>query len=80
MRRFRVDSKGDKIVKLRVIKRVAAYKYIPRHANSRTLKKRFVLYIILKGHECLLCKCLLLNVYRPTELHEFVNDYGFAQN
>ena len=32
MRRFRVDKKEDKIVKRRVIKQVAAYKYIPRHA------------------------------------------------
>ena len=32
MRRFQVDRKEDKIVKRRVIKRVAAYKYIPRHA------------------------------------------------
>ena len=32
MRRFGVDRKEDKIVKRRVINRVAAYKYIPRHA------------------------------------------------
>ena len=32
MRRFRVDRKEDEIVKHKVIKRVAAYKYIPRHA------------------------------------------------
>ena len=29
-----------------------------------------ILYIILNGHECLHCKCILLNVnvYGPTEL------------
>ena len=32
MRWFRVDKKEDKVVKRRVIKQVAAYKYIPRHA------------------------------------------------
>ena len=32
MRRFRVDKKEDKVVKRRVIKQVAAYKYIARHA------------------------------------------------
>ena len=32
MRKFRVDKKKDKIVKRRVIKRVAVYKYIPHHA------------------------------------------------
>ena len=33
MRRFRVDRKEDKIVKRRVIEKVAAYKYIPRHMH-----------------------------------------------
>ena len=33
MRRFRVDRKGDKIVKRRVIEQVMAYKYIPRHVH-----------------------------------------------
>ena len=63
MRKFRVVRKEDKIVKRRVIKQVAAYKYIPRHAYHflfehgifceqivGTLKKCFLLYFILKGH------------------------------
>ena len=33
MCRFRVDRKEDKIVKRRVIKQVAEYKYIPRRAH-----------------------------------------------
>ena len=32
MHKFRVDRKEDKIMKRKVIKQVAAYKYIPRHA------------------------------------------------
>ena len=67
-----------------------AYKYILRHLHIISFeqvvfckKKRvkpgtLILYIILKRHDCLLCKCILLNVYGSSELHEFVNDYGLA--
>ena len=34
MRRFRVNRKEGKIKKHRVIKKVAAYKYIPRHMHT----------------------------------------------
>ena len=91
MRRFRVDKKGDKIVQRKVIERVrriSVYSVICisyllnkwYFVNKRVKPGSLILYIILKRHDCLLCKCILLNVYRPSELHEFVNDYGLAQN
>ena len=48
--------------------------------NKRVKPEALILYIILKRHDCLLCKCIWLNVYGPSELDEFVNDYGLAQN
>ena len=91
MRRFRVNRKEDKIVQRRVIERVrriSIYSVICISSllnkwyfvNKRVKPRTLILYIILKRHDCLLCKCILLNVYGPSELHEFVNDYGLAQN
>ena len=91
MHRFLVDRKEDKIVKRRVIERVqciSIYSFIFISSllnkwyfvNKKVKPGTLILYIILKRHDCLLCKCILLNVYGPSELHEFVNDYGLAQN
>ena len=91
MRRFRVDRKEDKIVQRRDIERVRRISIYSVICISSLLNKwcfvnkkvklgTLILYIILKRHDCLLCKCILLNVYEPSELHEFVNDYGLAQN
>ena len=91
MRRFRVDRKEDKIVQCRVIgkvRRISIYSVICISSllnkwyfvNKRVKPGTLILYIILKRHDCLLCKCILLNVYGPFELHEFVTDYGLAQN
>ena len=91
MRRYRVSKKAGQDQEAQSHKESTAYKYIPCHLHiisfeqvvfckQRLNSEPLFLYIILKRHECLLCKCILLNVYGLPNCVEFVNDYELSQN
>ena len=55
MHRFRVNKKEDKIKKRRVIKKVAAYKYIPHHMHIISFLKCDILGTKELNSEPLFC-------------------------